>query len=218
MATSTTAVTNRRRRRREAGCITVSSKPTIFAGPTRPGSAGVRLPMRSTADHTVDHDTPKPRAIDAGCPLDGRDPVGGPLRRPGRQHPPGIGQLGLLGPRVHLAVGVRAAPDPLAPPHPHRRRPAGASRSVTHRRSFGTALVPHAEQPTSRCVVSTSTTSSMPSSTTFEHLEPGRAEPQRTTFDHQGLLYLGPSDSHEIHGGPYLNGGPSPPSHPSFVA
>jgi hypothetical protein len=68
VATSTTAVMNLRRRCRCAGCITGSSKPTIATGPTPAGSVTRSPPTRWTADHTVDHDTPKPRAIDAGVP------------------------------------------------------------------------------------------------------------------------------------------------------
>jgi hypothetical protein len=66
--TSTTAVTNRWRVRRDADNITVSSKPTISAGPILVGVWTRSPPMRSTADHTVDQDRPKPRAIDAGVP------------------------------------------------------------------------------------------------------------------------------------------------------
>jgi hypothetical protein len=57
---------NRRRRRRLAGAMTVSSKPTIGVGPTRSGSSTSGSPCSITAAHTVDHDTPKRRAIDAG--------------------------------------------------------------------------------------------------------------------------------------------------------
>ena len=54
--------------RRWAGCMTVSSKPTMATAPTRASSSTRCRAMRSTADHTVAHDTPKPRAIELGVP------------------------------------------------------------------------------------------------------------------------------------------------------
>jgi hypothetical protein len=68
VSTSTTAVTNRRRRRRDAGDRTVSSKPIIVTGPTRAGSSTAAWPSLRTAVQAVDHDSPNPRAIDAGSP------------------------------------------------------------------------------------------------------------------------------------------------------
>ena len=167
--------------------------------------------MPSTADHTVDHDTAKPRAMEAGVPSTAstrsvahsaalvvssrRGSANSVCSVQVLTSQSGSGQR-----QTRLRHRIRTI-----------RRPAGTSRSVTHRRSFGMALVPQPEQPTSRCVVSTSITSSVPSSMISSTWKPDRAEPQRTTVDHQGLLYLGPSDSHEIRGGPSLSGGSSPP-------
>jgi hypothetical protein len=66
VATSTTAVTNWRRRRRRADTITLSSKPSIDGGAASPGAVTRPAVSRAIAAHTVDHDTPNRRAIDAG--------------------------------------------------------------------------------------------------------------------------------------------------------
>src|SRR3546814_11368589 len=119
---------NRRRRRRDAGCITVSSKPTIATAPTRLVSStrtcamAQPLPTPSTTSpRTGGRSTPE-------CP---------PPPRPGRSPraaqrvtPPGAGPpVGLPGRGIHRPPGLRSRPDPLAPPDHPRQVPC---RRATH--------------------------------------------------------------------------------------
>ncbi|MEX2546208.1 MAG: FkbM family methyltransferase [Chloroflexota bacterium] len=99
-------------------------------------------------------------------PFDGRDPVTRPRLRSGDEHPTRAAKAVCS---VHFLAGQSpSGQDQIRFRHRTStgRDPAGVSRNVTHRRSFGTARVPHVEQPTTALVVSTSTTSSaVPSAT-----------------------------------------------------
>ena len=146
--------------------------------------------------------------------VDRRDPIGRPLTGANSEYSPRIRERRLLGPGLDLAIGLRARPHALAPldahrpirarrvaqPHPPpilRPRSRATRRAARHRhrrldrdRQLDTVIGDR------------------------EHHEVGRAEPHRaTTVHHQGLPILGPSSSHEIRGGPTLNGGPSPRHH-----
>ncbi len=75
-------------------------------------------PVRSNADHNVDHDTPKPSGDRARGAFQGSHSVGGPFAGSGGEHPAWLSEGRLLGPGAHLAVVVATLPD--APAQAHR--------------------------------------------------------------------------------------------------
>jgi hypothetical protein len=152
--------------------MTVSSKPTISAGPISAGVCSRSLPMRSTADHTVDHDSPKLRAMEAGVPSMAatRSVAHSAARLVSTRRGSASSACSVQVFTSQSGSGQRQMR--LRHRTRTKRCPAGASRRVTHRRSLSTALVPQPEQPTSVRVVSTSTAYSMPSSTTSSTSKP----------------------------------------------
>ncbi len=74
-----------------------------------------------------------------------------PWPGPGVSATPGRRSRAVLGPAPHLAVGLGAAPDALAPHHHHPSPAAGRSRTRTTRRRLASARRPHADVSTICC-------------------------------------------------------------------
>src|SRR5690606_4584881 len=130
-------------------------------------------PTRTIADHTVDHDTPRLRAIDAGVPASAATrSAAHPATRsvstrrgpaaPARSAHPLTSQSGSGHAQTRLCHRTRTAWDP-----------AGVSARVTHRRSFARARTPHDQHPTVDAVVCTSTVTTAGSTATDNTSNPG---------------------------------------------
>ncbi len=206
-------------RRRCAGCITVSSRPTIGVSPTRSASSTRSVAARSTADQTVGHDTPNPRAIDAIVPSTAqiRSVAQATARWVSTRRGPASS---------HASAQVFVGQSESGHDQVRRRTrntiarsPDGASRSPTHRRSFAFARVPHTTQPVTVTVDSTEIVNSWPSSTTSSTLKlsaPNQSAllPSAT----RGLLDLGPSEVTRLLEALLLSVDPHHPARPRFSA
>jgi hypothetical protein len=170
-----------------AGCITVSSKPTIGVGPTRAGSSTRRRPTRCTADHTVDHDTAKSRPSDAGVAwIAAIWSVAHSAARLVRTRRGSANSAASVQVRTDLAVRIRTRPDALTPPHPHRPIPSrgvaqGHPPAVLGYGTRAAARAPH--HPGVGLHIDPRLD---PIQADLEHLETTRAEPlrARTTVAH----------------------------------
>ena len=219
MVTSTTAVTNRRRRLRWAGCITVSSKPTITVSPTRLSSSTSGVPCSVTADHAVDHDTPSVRAHDAGVPSSAatRAQVHCAARTVSTRR--GSASSGRCSVQVFVAQSgsdtTRSACATRAAPAGRRSVHRGAGRGVDPSPS------PACHTPNSRRSVACRLDRDDQLVTVLAHLahhEPARAQPQSSTVNHQGLPSLGPSTVTRFVETPSLSVDPHTGARPRFNA